>query len=344
MVVRISRPGQSAEGGPLPHPHYGDQLQDVGVRGVVPAEAQVDIEWTEETVRLHDGETILLRSPRVEISHLAFGPLGEDIRTSLRLAPPLIGMGLLGAVSDEQIERLAARAPADGIGGRANRVWDASQGKTVLGRFGLKANHGSLKEQIAAAFLNDIGLSNPVYPEQNCPPVQKGCREQMVAGRPEITSLRLEATELYLRALRAPERRNREEPQVQRGEVLFEQARCAVCHVPELTTGESAKLPQLANQTIHPYTDLLLHDMGDGLADGRPDYLATGREWRTAPLWGIGLSEAVNGAGRFLHDGRGRSFTEAILWHGGEAEVSREAFRKMAKEEREALLAFLGSL
>jgi CxxC motif-containing protein (DUF1111 family) len=344
MVVRISRPGQSAEGGPLHHPHYGDQLQDVGVRGVVPAEAQVDIEWTEETVRLHDGERILLRSPRVKISHTAFGPLGDDIRTSLRLAPPLIGMGLLDAVPDEQIERLAARAPADGIGGRANRVWDASQGKTVLGRFGLKANHGSLKEQIAAAFLNDIGLSNPVYAEQNCPPVQKGCREQMVAGRPEITLLRLEATELYLRALRVPERRNREEPQVQRGEALFEQARCAVCHVPELTTGVSAKLPQLANQTIRPYTDLLLHDMGDGLADGRPDYLATGREWRTAPLWGIGLSEAVNGAGRFLHDGRARSFTEAILWHGGEAEVSREAFRKMTKEEREALLAFLASL
>ena len=344
MVVRISLPGQSAEGGPLPHQHYGDQLQDVGVRGVVPAEAQFALEWSERTVALHDGETVQLRSPRLNVSRLAFGPLGEDILTSLRLAPPLIGMGLLDAVPDAQIEALAARVPADGIRGRANHVWDASQGKTVTGRFGLKANHGSLKEQVAAAFVNDIGLSNPVYPDQNCPPVQKSCAEQMVAGRPEITALRLEATELYLRALQVPERRGAADPQVRRGEALFEGARCAVCHVPELKTGPSPQLPQLADRTIQPYTDLLLHDMGEGLADGRPDYLASGREWRTPPLWGIGLSEAVNGAGRFLHDGRARNFTEAILWHGGEAEVSREAFSRMAKDEREALLAFLASL
>ena len=214
----------------------------------------------------------------------------------------------------------------------------------MLGRFGLKANHGSIREQVAAAFFNDIGLSSPVYPDQNCPPVQKVCREQMVAGKPEITRLRLDATEHYIRALTVPVRRRTEDPRVKRGEQLFSQAHCSVCHVPELRTGTSVSLPQLANQSIRPYTDLLLHDMGDGLADGRPDFLAGANEWRTPPLWGIGLSETVNGANAFLHDGRARNFTEAILWHGGEADVSREAFRNFTREDRAALVAFLGSL
>ncbi|HWQ39570.1 MAG TPA: di-heme oxidoredictase family protein [Burkholderiales bacterium] len=344
LVVRLSLPGEDPHGGPRPHPDYGDQLQNVGVRGVVPAEAEIAIDWVEKTVAFRDGEIVRLRQPRLRLSRLAFGPLGDETLLSLRLAPPLIGLGLLEAVPEEDIERLAARTPADGIRGRANRVWDASRQKTVLGRFGLKANHGSVREQVAAAFLNDLGLSNPVYPDQNCPPVQKACREQMVAGKPEITALRLAATELYVRALLVPARRNVDDPRVRRGEQLFEQARCAVCHVPELKTGAATGLPQLAHQTIRPYTDLLLHDMGEGLADGRPDYLASGREWRTAPLWGIGLSKTVNGAGAFLHDGRARDFTEAILWHGGEAEVSREAYRAMPKQEREALTAFLASL
>lgn len=344
IVVRISLPGEAAGGAPVPLPHYGDQIQDVGVRGVVPAEAVVAVDWVEKSIALADGELVSLRFPRLRLSNLAFGPLGEEAMFSLRLGPPLIGLGLLEAVPDEAIEQLAARAPVDGIRGRPNRVWDASQQKSVLGRFGLKANHGSLREQVAAAFINDLGLSNPVYPNQNCPLVQKACSEQMVAGRPEITALRLAATETYLRALRVPARRNANDVQVRRGEQLFEAARCAVCHVPELKTAVYTPLPQLGGQTIRPYTDLLLHDMGEELADGRPDFLASGREWRTAPLWGIGLSATVNGASGFLHDGRARNFTEAILWHGGEADGAREAFRRMAREEREALLAFLASL
>jgi CxxC motif-containing protein (DUF1111 family) len=344
VVVRVSLPGEGFGGAPIAHPYYGDQLQNVGVRGVVPAEASVALQWVDRTVTLEVGEAVTLRAPILRLSNLAFGPLANDVMFSLRLAPPLIGMGLLEAVPDDAIERLAAREPVDGILGHANRVWDASRQKTVLGRFGRKANHGSLKEQIAAAFFNDIGLSNPVYPEQNCPPVQKACREQMVAGRPEITALRLAATELYLSALLVPSRRNVDDPRVQRGEQLFDTARCAVCHVPELKIGEAAHMPNSSDRTIRPYSDLLLHDMGEGLADGRPDYLANGRQWRTPPLWGIGLSETVNGAGAFLHDGRARNFTEAILWHDGEARVSREAFRGMTKEDREALLAFLASL
>jgi len=344
LVVRVSVKGEGPHGGPRPHPHYGDQLQIFGVKGVVPAEGEFSVQWLEQVFALPDGEQVRLRMPVLTITNLGYGSLGEDALTALRLAPPLIGLGLLEAVPEETILALAARAAVAGIRGRANRVWDESQGKMVLGRFGLKANHGSLREQVAAAFINDIGLSNPVYPEQNCTPVQQTCQEQMAAGKPEITALRLAGTELYVRALQVPARRNTEDPEALRGEEMFAKAHCAVCHVPQLETGASPQLPQLAGQTIHPYTDLLLHDMGEGLSDGRPDFQATGREWRTPPLWGIGLSKTVNGASAFLHDGRARNFTEAILWHGGEAEASREAFRQLSRQDRAALLTFLQSL
>ncbi len=344
MVIRISVKGDGPHGGPRPHPDYGDQLQIFGVKGVVAAEGQFSIEWREQAATLGDGERVALRSPIIHITDLAYSALGADAMIGPRLAPALVGVGLLEAVPAETILALAAREPVAGMRGKINRVWDESQQKVVLGRFGLKANHGSIREQVAIAFLNDIGLSSPVYPEQNCPPVQEACRDQMAAGKPEITRLRLEATELYLRALTVPMRRHLEDAQVQRGEQLFARAHCAFCHVPELRTGADAPLPQLAHQTIRPYTDLLLHDMGEGLADGRPDFLAGGNDWRTPPLWGIGLSETVSGANAFLHDGRARNFTEAILWHGGEASASREAFRNFSREDRQALNAFLHSL
>ena len=344
LVIRVSIPGQDAHGGPKPHPYYGDQLQTFGVKGVVKTEGQFLVEWREKPITLADGETVHLREPRITLTDLAYGPLGENAMFGARLPPPLIGMGLLEAIPEAAILALQAKAPVEGIRGHANRVWDESQKKTVMGRFGSKANHGSVREQVAAAFINDIGLSSHVYPDQNCPDIQMYCKEQMVAGRPEITALRLAGTELYVRALMVPARRNVDDPKVMRGEQLFAEARCPTCHVPEFRTGEYPPLPQLAHQTIHPYTDLLVHDMGPELADGRPDYLAGGSEWRTPPLWGIGLSEKVNGAGAFLHDGRARNFTEAILWHGGEADISRERFRKLSKEDREALVAFLASL
>jgi CxxC motif-containing protein (DUF1111 family) len=344
LVVRVSVPGEGPHGGPNPHIDYGEQLQNFGVRGVVPAEAKVAVEWIEKSVTFADGEKAALRSSKIVLTDLAYGALPGDVMLSPRLAPALVGMGLLEAIPESEIERLAAREPVDGIRGRVNRVWDASQNRTVLGRFGLKANHGSLREQVAAAFLNDIGLSSVVYPEQNCPPVQKSCGEQMVAGKPEITPLRLAATEFYVAARMVPARRNVDDPRVRDGERLFAQAKCAICHVPELRTGDYPSLPQLSHQTIRPYTDLLLHDMGLGLADDRPDFLAGGRDWRTPALWGIGLSQRVNGARGFLHDGRARDFIEAILWHDGEARVSYEAFVGMTRQEREALLAFLESL
>lgn len=344
MVIRLSLKGDGPHGGPRPLPNYGDQLQVFGVKGVVPAEGRFEVEWREKVVKFPDGEQARLRSPVITILDLGYGPLGNDVMIAPRLAPPLVGIGLLEAVADETLVALASREPAAGVHGKVNRVWDESQDKTVIGRFGLKANHGSLREQIAIAFLNDIGLSSPVYPAQNCPGVQQGCREQMVAGKPEITQHRLEATELYVRSLTVPARRNAGDATIARGAAVFAQVQCDACHLPQLQTGAQARLAQLANRTIHPYTDLLLHDMGEGLADGRPDYLAGPADWRTPALWGIGLSETVNGANAFLHDGRARNFTEAILWHGGEADAARRAFMDLPRQDRASLLAFLNSL
>jgi CxxC motif-containing protein (DUF1111 family) len=344
LVVQIALPGTGAHGGPRPHANYGVQLQTQGVPRLIAPEARIGFDWDRHNEAFADGETVELRRPRIRIEALAYGPLGEDAMRSARVAPALIGMGLLEALSDDTLLALAARHHANGIGGRVNRVWDAQAQRHALGRFGLKANHPSLRQQIAAAFIEDIGLSTNLFPEQNCPGVQQQCREMMVAGRPEITDYRLHAVESLLRHGAVPARRNLDDSQVQRGETLFEQAQCTACHVPELTTSEVPGHPSLSNQRIHPYTDLLLHDMGEGLADERPDFEASGRDWRTAPLWGIGLSEGVNGNVNYLHDGRARDFTEAILWHGGEAAVSREAFRRMPRDDRAALLAFLRSL
>jgi len=343
-VVRVSLPGTDENNGPRFHPHYGDQLQVFGVKGVVPAEAGFEVEWRKHSVILEDGTEVELRSPEIVITDLAFGPLGDGAMTGLRRSPPVFGLGLLEAVPQATIDELAARDKPDGIKGHVNYVWDPETRQTVAGRFGLKANHPSLREQIAVAFFNDIGLSSPLYPDQNCPPIQKSCDEQMLFARPEITPLRLAATEMYLRALAVPARRNVDDPQVEHGEKIFDSARCSVCHVPELKTGDFDAFPQAANQVVRPYTDLLLHDMGEGLADNRPDYLAGGRDWRTPPLWGIGLSKIVNSANNFLHDGRARTLEEAILWHGGEARISRDAYANLERDDRDALIAFLRSL
>jgi len=344
FVVQIGVPGKGANGGAQPHPNYGVQLQTQGVPRLIAPEARIAFDWRTHTERFADGETVELRAPQVRIEDLAYGPLGDDIMISARVAPPVIGMGLLDAVPEDAILALAARGAPEGITGRPNRVWDVEGKRFALGRFGLKANHPTLRQQVAAAFIEDIGLSTDLFPEQNCPGAQRYCREMMVAGKPEITEYRLKAVESLLRFSAVPARRNLEGAAVRRGEMLFAQAKCAACHVPELRTGEVPGQPALSRQVIRPYTDLLLHDMGEALADNRPDFEASGREWRTPPLWGIGLTQTVNGNVNYLHDGRARTLVEAILWHGGEAAASREAFKAMARAEREALLRFLESL
>lgn len=344
MVVRLSIPGVGEHGGPKPHVAYGDQLQTRGVPGVVPAEGTVDLAWDTSTVAFVDGDTIELRRPRIAFREMNFGHLDDTVLTSLRAAPALVGLGLLDAVPDAALEALAARPAVDGIRGRVNHVWDGAAHALRVGRYGHKANTPTLRQQIAAAFFGDIGVSSDLFPEQNCPGPQDVCRVQMAAGKPELGQLRWNAIEYHLRHTAVPARRDVDRADVRRGEGLFTEARCAACHLPALETGDVPGSAALSRQRIRPWTDLLLHDMGDGLADGRPDFEAGPRDWRTAPLWGLGLARTVNGEHTLLHDGRARSVAEAILWHGGEAAASRDAFRAMDRDARAALVAFVESL
>ena len=344
MVVRLSVPGENENGGPLPHPNYGDQLQNQGELGRVFAEGDAMIAWSEREERMADGSSVTLRTPQLGFTNLAFGPLGAGTMTSARIAPPVVGAGLLDAIAEDAVLDIARRQRELGFNGRPNTVWDVEKQSTALGRFGWKANQPSLRQQNASAFLNDMGITTRVFKQENCPAKQVACRKRPLGMVPEQPERAFNELLFYTQALAVPARRLTDDPVALRGERLFAEAQCAVCHVPEIRTGDYPALPRLAHQVIRPYTDLLLHDMGEGLADGRPDFLAGPRDWRTPPLWGIGLSRKVNGNAVFLHDGRARDLTEAILWHGGEAEGSREAFRKMPKPEREALLAFLSSL
>jgi CxxC motif-containing protein (DUF1111 family) len=344
MIVRLSLPGVGEHGGPLPHPAYGDQLQTRGVPGVVPAEGIVELTWEPSTVTLADGTAVELRRPRIAFRDLQFGHLDDTVLTSLRAAPPLVGLGLLDAVPDATLEALAARPAVDGIRGRVNHVHDLAARATRIGRYGHKANTPNLRQQIAAAFFGDIGVSSDLFPEQNCPGPQDVCRIQMAAGKPELGQQRWNAIEHHLRHAAVPARRDIDRPDVRRGEQLFAQAKCAACHLPQLETGNVPGSAALSRQIVRAYTDLLLHDMGEGLADGRPDFEAGPRDWRTAPLWGLGLARTINGETTLLHDGRARSVSEAILWHGGEAAVARDAFRSMDRDARAALVAFVESL
>ena len=344
LLVRLSVPGESEHGGPKPHPDYGDQLNDLGVQDFVPGEGRATVNYAEREVAFGDGEKISLRAPKIQFEQLNFGLLTGDTMTSARLAPPLIGLGLLEAIPEETLLAIAKQQAALGISGRPNYVWDVLAKRQVIGRFGLKANQPNIRQQIAAAFYGDLGVTSEYFAAENCPDTQKDCKLLPPGGYPELTGRTVEAIQFYLRALAVPARRELDDPLAQRGEQLFVQAQCAACHVPEIRTGAYAALPIAADQAIHPYTDLLLHDMGEELADGRPDFKADGREWRTAPLWGLGLSAKVNGSANLLHDGRARNVAEAILWHGGEAQPAREAFRAMSKQDRQVLITFVESI
>ena len=348
-LVRLSVPGGGAGDAPQPHPVYGDQFNPDGIPGV-PGEGRATLVWSERIDRLADGTPVALRRPDLRLSNLGYGPLGPEVMTSVRMAPPLVGLGLLEAVPEADLLALADPDDRDGDGvrGRVNLVWDAARGTFAVGRFGLKANQPSLRQQNAGAFDGDLGLTSTVFPQHGCTAAQTACRaaagEDTENAGPELSDEQLDLVTLYTRALAVPARRNANDPLVRVGEGLFSAIGCAACHTPTLRTGPSPALPDLAGQTIHPYTDLLLHDMGEGLADGRPDFQATGRQWRTPPLWGLGLTAVVTDRPTYLHDGRARTLLEAILWHGGEAGPVREAVRRMPSLNRKALLAFLESL
>ncbi len=345
MLVRLSIPETDEHGGPNPHPAYGDQLNDRAIPSI-PAEGKVTIETTEVPGQFADGAPYSLLRPDYHFTDLAFGPLGPEVMYSPRVAPAVIGLGLLEAISEKDLEALADPDDAndDGISGRLNHVWDQGDKSMRIGRFGWKSNAASLRHQNAGAAVGDIGLTSNLFPEQNCPEGQDACRNAPLGNTPELNDEFLDKMTLYTQTLAVPIRRHVNDPDVVAGETLFRDIGCAACHIPTFVTSTHPELPILSNQTIHPFTDLLLHDMGEELADGRPDFGATGKEWRTAPLWGIGLVEAVNKHTRFLHDGRARSIEEAILWHGGEAEKAKEAYRNLDAPERTQLLAFLNSL
>ncbi|WP_017906234.1 di-heme oxidoredictase family protein [Pseudomonas asplenii] len=353
MLVRLSIPNAPAHAqlieqqGVVPEPVYGGQLQDMAIPGVAP-EGKVRVEYDPVPVRFKDGTEVELRKPRLLISQLGYGPMHPDTRFSARVAPPMIGLGLLEAIPEDAILANAKAQRRDGIAGRPNRVWDDAQGKTVLGRFGWKAGQPNLNQQNVHAFSGDMGLTTTLRPFDDCTTTQTACRNAPngngADGEQEVSDNILRLVLFYTRNLAVPARRDVGAQQVLAGKRLFHQAGCQSCHTPQFTTSATAAEPELASQVIRPYSDLLLHDMGPGLADNRTEFLAGGSDWRTPPLWGIGLTGTVSGHTRFLHDGRARNLLEAVLWHGGEALPAQQRVLSFNAEQRAALLAFLNSL
>ncbi len=341
MLFRLSIPGTDMFGGPAPAPGFGAQLQPRAIFGTQP-EAEISIMWTEDEITLSDGEVVHLRTPQISFNN-AYIPFPAGMSWSPRVAPPVFGLGLLEAIEDADIHMKADESDMndDGISGKVNEVWDMARQHMALGRFGWKAEQPTLLQQSAAAYNEDMGVTNPLFTLESThgQPQHDGRNDDV-----ELTDSVLHAVAFYVRTLAVPARRNTSDPQIVRGEELFAAAKCDRCHIPEQRTAVNVAFPPVSNQRIFPYTDLLLHDMGPALSDSRPSFRAEGAEWRTPPLWGIGLTQVVNGHQNFLHDGRARSLLEAVLWHGGEAQESADAVRTMTTAERQALLAFLGSL
>ncbi len=341
--LRVKSFGQSV----IPHPSYGEQFQPQGIPGV-PGEGEVQVKYEKIKLQYEDGLFAEILRPIYDFVKLNFGPMGEDTIKSPRVAPQMIGLGLIEAIDEKDI--LKNEDPydldGDGISGRANFVHSAVDGQIKLGRFGWKAGKPSLLEQNAAAFNGDIGITSYLFPSEECTSVQPDCLKNKTED--DVPRDRLQNVTTYTQLLAVPSRRDFQKKEVQNGKETFKTIGCTSCHTPSYTTGVNADLDINKNQTIYPYTDLLLHDMGDDLADDKEEYfneeLASTREWRTPPLWGLGLTQTVNGHTRYLHDGRARNLEEAILWHGGEGKKSKEAFMKLSKEEREELIEFLKSL
>ncbi|MEZ0002766.1 CxxC motif-containing protein (DUF1111 family) [Sinorhizobium fredii] len=336
----------------FPDPVYGAQLQDSAVPGLA-AEGRLKVTYTEQAVPLSRGETVALRKPEYAVADLGYGPMDPPTTLSPRVAPPMIGLGLIEMIHEADL--LARADPddrdGDGISGRAALVRDGDRNMTVLGRFGWKAQNATIRQQAADAFATDIGISTPASSRSHgdCTEAQDACLKlpsgvQARLGPVEAPDPVLGLVTFYSANLAVPARRQASFPETLKGKQLFYEAGCPACHTPKYVTRRDAPHKELAFQLIWPYSDFLLHDMGEELADGQQVGVASGREWRTPPLWGIGLTKTVSGHTFLLHDGRARNATEAILWHGGEAELARDAFAAMAKDDRNALLSFLESL
>lgn len=346
MLVRISvdqvrGPSGEVVGDPI----YGDQIQGDALPGV-PREADVYVDYAPIAGAFADGEPFELARPKYRIEKPGFGAIDGSVRVSPRIPPSMIGLGLLEAIPENAL--VALEDPddenRDGISGRLNRVPELGNGAPAVGRFGWKAEQPSVLQQSAGAFLGDMGLTSRLFRKENHNPGQALAEGSPSGGDPEVSDDALDAVVLYARTLAVPARRNHDAPHVARGEELFASVGCAACHVPSLRVETPLDLPELGDGVIHPYTDLLLHDLGADLSDERPSFAAEGNEWRTPPLWGLGLAKKVNEQTRFMHDGRARDLSEAILWHGGEALASKTRFANLARSERSDLIAFLKSL
>lgn len=395
MLLHLGIEDPTAPDGARPDPIYGDQLQTFGVdRSVSPqglarhdgalprddapfgdgaiGEGYAFIEVEEVHGTYPDGTPYVLHRPTYKIRDLSYGPFADGIAWSPRVAPGMIGLGLLEAVPEADILALADPddADGDGISGRPNFAIEILTGARRLGRFGVKATQPSILQQAAAAYRGDVGVTSRLFPTGPCTDLQAACLERAARtddGAPELGDVQLALVEFYSRHLAVPRRRGWDaanatwEPTILRGREVFHESGCAGCHVPSLRTGvaegsllgdvdlfeltqPAASLPALSDQLIWPYTDLLLHDMGEALADGRPDFLANGRQWKTPPLWGIGLFKDVNGHIKLLHDGRANGVLEAVLWHGGEAEASKQQVLGFSEADRRALVKFVESL
>jgi len=353
--IRVSVPGLGPYGEPLSPKGYGHQIGDRAIEGVKP-EAKARISWVESLGKFPDGTQYSLRRPEFLLTELAYGDMPTDAVFELRMAPPVHGLGLLEAIPEETLLAWADAddVDGDGISGRPNYVWDLERGGKILGRFSWKANAFDIRQQSAAAAYNDMGVNNELFlyryddqstthkARQNCEPEQADCLAAVDSLDYELSPGQLRDVTTYLQLLGVVYRRNMDDPLVQKGEQLFHQSGCESCHKSQVMTGEH-EISRLENQLIRPYTDLLLHDMGIGLS-GRRDFEATQQEWRTSPLWGIGVTEVVNGHTNFLHDGRARNVEEAILWHGGEAEAAKKKYMHLTKADRQLVIGFINNL
>ncbi|WFP76312.1 di-heme oxidoredictase family protein [Mesorhizobium sp. WSM4906] len=361
MFLRLARDASSAEEKAaladhkllnLPDPVYGSQLQDLAVPGLK-GEGRVRVDYSEQKVTLGDGTVVSLRKPSYSVEDLSYGPLDPRTTLSPRLTPPMIGLGLIEQIAPADI--LAHADPddrdGDGISGRPNIVRDELSGELTLGRFGWKAQAASIRQQAADAFAGDIGISTPDVPKHwgDCTEAQKDCLVlpngvQQRLGSAEAPPPVMDLVTFYSQNLAVPARRDLDKPEVLAGKRQFYEMDCISCHTPKFVTMRGTPNKAQAFQLIWPYSDFLLHDMGEGLADGQHVGEASGSEWRTPPLWGIGLTATVNGNSFYLHDGRARTLEEAILWHGGEGRKARDRFAGAAAADRDALIKFLESL
>ncbi|MBF7072199.1 c-type cytochrome [Glaciecola sp. MH2013] len=349
---------------------YGGQIQPRAIQIQHPSmskplvgEAKLDLRYTTLKGTYADGSEYELRQPNYRLHDLAFGSLSEGTDLSPRFAPPIFGSGLLDAISEDDL--IAQADPndidGDGISGKYNQVplirhqaSNQQSDELRIGRFGWKAKHPTLMQQVAAAFVDDIGITNNYFPDETCSTNEKDCQIAALLGLPKATKASRKPVEIPDKLLNlvlkvnlfmaVPPARDLSSPSAISGRKLFYQAKCHSCHTPSYTTSEDYPIEALAKQKIWPYTDLALHDMGPALADNVVEYSATGQEWKTPPLWGIGLRKAYQSDAVYLHDGRAQTIEEAILWHGGEAQASKEFFKQLDAASRADLLTFLNAI